>query len=879
MKKAFFIVLVLLSFFVLFGCTDSPDSCGDFVCQEGEEETCPFDCGLIDDRNTDNDSSDLDDEIVVANEEFVEDYYNYVLSDIGLEIDDPFDLSASEKEELEEKIYYIEDNDLVIIYDGDFYDELSLDEDDQNYYLKIDGEAGSEKSFLVEKDFDVRDEISEDYDGVLEDLILYYYSLVEDKEIEDLNVDELNDISINFENYLDSKVGDEIESYEKVDFVYLINYSDNPISDRIDFEYAINNYSKLNNNNEDPLSYISDLENQIINDNKILVIEDDQRILVEKSELLNELDLLLDDKLSKKEKSSSFMGGINIIDSDSFEEINQISFSDSSTSDIYYDYKFRDGTIAPISNKVYIFRGPDIIPLDEIWPAETHFGRVTFVLREYKKAFENMTDVGYEHYIVIDRKNYSELGEGDDFLIKKMDQILSDSRKDFIISQLHGTSDGDWQIAQEFLLGSEDDKSILDSDKNKLFEEHVDFLTDNYSGIGTSISRDNKVGMVGTIYVGSNFFSSRDSGNKTAYFDIACFGGDFGDSVGNQYRVRVDSSPNDAMVLVKGSSDDIKRIFDLLLNTNDYEHNKHNRLEPSHQIQSSLNERILNYKTFSEADAFNLSVSGNGNGLNRFRRNLFACSNPYDLCTLNVEDEFSPVALTPNVRTIFDGYRVVFNVPMDATVDPNNIVNVDYSSCDYTTDPWNNASEDTPIENTWTSDHTRGESEDYDDTVIDVAGKNIVFRDWNSDEINETIDVDYDKLVKITVNRDDATTKYSGIKLQGNADISSYSPSNSIFGDLTKMQVYLDPTNTFYNGRFVDDSDFVYYLPCVECVVDWNCDGWSDCSNGKMTRTCVDNNECGVDDDKPEEEMECEEDPYDNPNTSGSGGSGTSGRS
>jgi hypothetical protein len=42
-----------------------------------------------------------------------------------------------------------------------------------------------------------------------------------------------------FEVYLDSKVGNEIESYEKIDFSYLINYFDNQISDSVDFEEEI----------------------------------------------------------------------------------------------------------------------------------------------------------------------------------------------------------------------------------------------------------------------------------------------------------------------------------------------------------------------------------------------------------------------------------------------------------------------------------------------------------------------------------------------------------------------------------------------------------------------------------------------------------------
>jgi|GEM_PF-2295097 len=43
-KKFFIVFLIFVSIFFLFGCTD-PVACGDGVCQAGEEEICPIDCG------------------------------------------------------------------------------------------------------------------------------------------------------------------------------------------------------------------------------------------------------------------------------------------------------------------------------------------------------------------------------------------------------------------------------------------------------------------------------------------------------------------------------------------------------------------------------------------------------------------------------------------------------------------------------------------------------------------------------------------------------------------------------------------------------------------------------------------------------------------
>ena len=43
-----------------------------------------------------------------------------------------------------------------------------------------------------------------------------------------------------------------------------------------------------------------------------------------------------------------------------------------------------------------------------------------------------------------------------------------------------------------------------------------------------------------------------------------------------------------------------------------------------------------------------------------------------------------------------------------------------------------------------------------------------------------------------------------------------------------------------------------------ECVEDWDCSQWFDCFNDQQRRICVDRNQCGTENDKPEELQECE---------------------
>jgi hypothetical protein len=42
------------------------------------------------------------------------------------------------------------------------------------------------------------------------------------------------------------------------------------------------------------------------------------------------------------------------------------------------------------------------------------------------------------------------------------------------------------------------------------------------------------------------------------------------------------------------------------------------------------------------------------------------------------------------------------------------------------------------------------------------------------------------------------------------------------------------------------------------CIEDWECTEWTECIDGKQTRTCTDNEECGSTENKPIESQDCE---------------------
>lgn len=72
-------------------------------------------------------------------------------------------------------------------------------------------------------------------------------------------------------------------------------------------------------------------------------------------------------------------------------------------------------------------------------------------------------------------------------------------------------------------------------------------------------------------------------------------------------------------------------------------------------------------------------------------------------------------------------------------------------------------------------------------------------------------------------------------------------------------------------------SCVVQHLPGNPCTENWQCSDWSDCINSLFTRTCEDTNNCGTTDNKPAESLACDSSNPDNPNPDNPNAPGSNG--
>jgi len=105
---------------------------------------------------------------------------------------------------------------------------------------------------------------------------------------------------------------------------------------------------------------------------------------------------------------------------------------------------------------------------------------------------------------------------------------------------------------------------------------------------------------------------------------------------------------------------------------------------------------------------------------------------------------------------------------------------------------------------------------------------------------------------------------YSGI---GEGSITLNSRGNELIGKDYSFPYY-HPYNYYFDGlidevkiwnRALSESEIMKeYEGEEECIEDWQCTNWSDCINGTQIRTCNDLNNCGTENNKPEESQECQ---------------------
>ena len=88
----------------------------------------------------------------------------------------------------------------------------------------------------------------------------------------------------------------------------------------------------------------------------------------------------------------------------------------------------------------------------------------------------------------------------------------------------------------------------------------------------------------------------------------------------------------------------------------------------------------------------------------------------------------------------------------------------------------------------------------------------------------------------------------------------TWTNESCLVGDVmnqSKNRTYYDAN---YCGSVLNITEYEYQLDgyCDYCTPSWQCSPWSQCVDGWQTRTCIDSNNCGEDDNKPSEGQECE---------------------
>lgn len=65
-------------------------------------------------------------------------------------------------------------------------------------------------------------------------------------------------------------------------------------------------------------------------------------------------------------------------------------------------------------------------------------------------------------------------------------------------------------------------------------------------------------------------------------------------------------------------------------------------------------------------------------------------------------------------------------------------------------------------------------------------------------------------------------------------------------------------SNEIASNEFEDGWDSIESKKETECIENWKCTEWTECLDGKQTRTCTDENNCDSTKNKPIESQECE---------------------
>lgn len=135
----------------------------------------------------------------------------------------------------------------------------------------------------------------------------------------------------------------------------------------------------------------------------------------------------------------------------------------------------------------------------------------------------------------------------------------------------------------------------------------------------------------------------------------------------------------------------------------------------------------------------------------------------------------------------------------------------------------------------------------------------------SDEELSKGVSVDLKQNKDIKFNIDEEEHKITANSiLENSVSLTILSTTITItleIGDIKKIDFEHDGTydlsiklNSIENGK----ANILVKRISEKCVEDWDCTDWTECVNEQQTRECTDLNDCGSDDDKPDEIQECE---------------------